>query len=27
MLACSTRDESKRVNGMQGARIIVDGVE
>jgi metallo-beta-lactamase family protein len=23
MLACSTRDESKRVNGMQGARIIV----
>lgn len=23
MLACSTRDESKRVNGMQGVRIIV----
>ncbi|HJZ82793.1 MAG TPA: MBL fold metallo-hydrolase, partial [Pyrinomonadaceae bacterium] len=23
MLACSTRDESKRVNGMQGARIII----
>ena len=23
MLACSTREESKRINGMQGARIIV----
>src|SRR2546423_1053371 len=23
MLACSTRDESKRINGMEGARIIV----
>jgi len=23
MLACSTRDESKRINGMEGARIII----
>jgi len=23
MLACSTRDESKRVNGMEGARVII----
>jgi len=23
MLACSTRDDSKRINGMQGARIII----